>query len=164
MINFFEENCREENIVYRQFGICDDQNSEVAYIDVDNNSKWIASVINPNSKPVCFTAIDNCIEIRRENGNMDLRCDGMIDYPDNIVFIELKNQHTGGWASDGLQQIESTILHYQHNHDLSLHKYKRAFVINKKRKHFQTIETELKRRFFDTYRVRISIGGEINIK
>lgn len=164
MINFFEEDCREENIVYAQFGICDDQNGEVAYIHVDHPSKWIASVINPNSKPICFTAIDNCIEIRRENGDMDSRCDGMIDYQDNIVFVELKNQLTGGWASDGLEQIESTILHYQQNHDLSSYKYKRAFVINKKRKHFQTVETELKRRFFDTYQVRISIGGEINIK
>ena len=163
MINFFEAACREEAITGNRFGICDDQNGMAAYVDMDEQHKWIATVNNPEAKPVCFTAIDNCIDIVNPNGDMDSRCDGMIDYEQNIVFVELKNQLTGGWASDGLKQLESTIVHFQQNHNFSVYNYKRAFVVNKKRKHFQTIQTELKRRFFDTYRVRISIGGEINI-
>lgn len=163
MINFFDAACRREAITDIQFGVCDNQNGTVAYVDTENRDEWIATVNNPESKPVSFTAIDNRIEIRRKNGDMDSRCDGMIDYNENIVFIELKNQITGGSPKEGLNQLENTILHFQKNHDINIYRYKRAFVINKKRKHFQTIENELKRRFFDQYRVRISIGGEINI-
>lgn len=164
MSNFFEDSCREVAITTIRFGICDPQNGAPAYVDHQSENDWIAIVSNPDAVPINFTAIDNCIDIRRDNGDMDLRCDGMIDYEENIIFVELKNQITGGWSAEGVTQIESTILHFQQHHDLSVYKYKRAFVINKKRKRFQVIDTDLKKRLFQTYRIRINIGGDITIK
>lgn len=47
---------------------------------------------------------------------MDSRCDGMIDYDENIIFIELKNQITGESPKEGLNQLENTTLHTFFSH------------------------------------------------
>lgn len=163
-INFYDANCQENGINYLRFGLCDDENGAVAYVNTDQEDKWIATVDNPNRVLLTFTAVDNCIEIKRANGEMENRCDGMLTYPDNIVFVELKNQRTGGWLTDGLEQLESTIIAFRKNHSLDKIKYKRAFVANKRRIHFHVLDSERKRRFFDKYRVRLSVEGSIRIK
>ncbi|MGV6946777.1 hypothetical protein [Sphingobacterium kyonggiense] len=162
-LDFYDAKCQSAGIDLQLFGICDDEDGKKAYVDSDQDNKWIATVLNSRQLPITFTAIDNCIEILRDNGEMENRCDGMLTYPDNIVFIELKNQRTGGWIGDGLDQIETTIIHFKANHKLNDIKYKRAFVANKRKIYFHVLDTERKRRFFDKYRVRIHVGGDIKI-
>jgi hypothetical protein len=94
---------------------------------------------------------------------MEKRCDGMLTYQDNIVFVELKNQ-LKDWIQDGLEQLETTIKHFTIAHDLEKIRHKRAFLANKKKRHFHVIQHEMKKRFFDTYKVRINIEGTIKIK
>lgn len=122
MVNFFLEQCQESNIIDIHFGICDDKNNTPAYVDRIEQKKWIAIVENPNQRNIRFTAIDNCIDIRRSNGKMDSRCDAMLDYDENIVFIELKDQRSS-WISEGLDQLEATIKSFQANHDLRQFKH-----------------------------------------
>lgn len=79
------------------FGICDDEDEAAktpAYVDVDVNrqDKWTAIVKNKSEKIISFIAVDNKIEIKRDNGQMENRCDAMLHNDDYIVFIELKDQ------------------------------------------------------------------------
>ena len=162
-VNFFDAKCRSTTN-NSLFGLCDNEDSNPAYLDFNNKSNWNASVTNSvPPKELVFIAIDNCIEIRRENGDMDNRCDCLLSYVDNIVFVELKNKG-GSWISEGMNQIEVTLKNYNTNHDLSTIKHKRAFVANKRHPNFRVIDNEIKRRFWDKYRVRLNIDSEINIK
>lgn len=163
-INFFSEDCQQSDITHNQFGLCDDEDGNVAYVDTANSEKWIATVDNAARTPITFSAIDNCIEIRKPNGDLESRCDAMLRYPDNIVFVELKNKISKGWIMDGLNQLETTLINFRQNHDLDAIRHKRAYLSNRRRRHFHVIEHELKRRFFDIYKVRINIEGKIPIK
>ena len=76
-----------------KFGLCDDVASEncpknPAYIDEYDNDKWTAIITNTDQKIAIFYPIDNCIEIRRPNGEMDNRCDGLLKYDGNLIFVE----------------------------------------------------------------------------
>jgi hypothetical protein len=61
------------------FGICDDQNnSKPAYLNVDKPDTWVAKVTNPTKEGITFIAVDNCIDIRRKDGSLESRCDGIL--------------------------------------------------------------------------------------
>ena len=86
----------------------------------------------------------------------------MLTYADNIVFVELKAV-LKSWIPNATEQLETTIQHFIAHHDISTYRHKRAFACNKKHPKFQVIDNETKRRFFDTYRVRLNIQGVIKI-
>ncbi len=161
-INFFEAKCQESPISAIRFGLCDDQNGQKAYTDTNNPNNWIAVLENAHKQPVTFTAIDNCIEILRGDNNAEKRCDGMLTYTDNIVFVELKEVEKA-WILDAVEQLETTIRYFMENHDINLFRHKRAFACNKKHPRFKVIEPETKKRFFDTYRVRLNIQATIKL-
>jgi hypothetical protein len=161
-VNFYDE-AFQTKTTENKFGLIDDENNTAAYINVIEPSKWNAIVINSFSKEITHTAIDNCIELRRENGEMDNRCDSMLTYDDNIVFAELKNKGAE-WITEGIKQIEITINHFSQNHDLLAIKHKRAFVANRRHPNFHVIENETAKKFWENYRVRLNVDSEINIK
>ena len=162
-VDFFNTNCKEAPINDSLFGICDNEDGRKAFTNKTNKDIWIAKVKNDKNIIVLFTAIDNCIDILRENGNMDNRCDGMLSYDNNIVFIELKNQRLS-WISDAVKQLETTIEHFKSNHNLNAYKHKRAFVSNKKHPHFHVIDTEMKQLFYNKFKVRLNVNATIEIK
>lgn len=161
-ISFFEPACQEPPITAASFGILDDKAGSKAYTDSENPENWVAIVKNAGQVAVTFTAIDNCIEILRPNGDMESRCDGMLTYPGNIVFVELKNQRTG-WMSDAIGQLEITIRQFIEQEDIAQFRHKRAFACNKRRPHFAVIENETMKRFFDELGVRLNVQAEIVI-
>ncbi|MBK6964028.1 MAG: hypothetical protein IPH20_08775 [Bacteroidales bacterium] len=108
---FFQDACQETQLNNDLFGICDDQNGRKAYTSLININNWVAKVQNGNNKSVVFTAIDNCISIVDENGNMTKRCDGMLTYADNVVFVELKDKNAD-WISQAVEQLETTIQYF----------------------------------------------------
>jgi hypothetical protein len=160
--NFFNNRCQEPSISAQLFGLCDDQNGLKAYTNVLTPNTWVATVENPETKPVIFTAIDNCVEILRGDGSLERRCDGMLTYTDNIVFVELKEVEKA-WITGAVEQLETTIQYFTENHDINLFRHKRAFACNKKHPRFKVIEPETKKRFFHNYRVRLNIQGIIKI-
>jgi len=165
MINFFHNNCNEATINNIEFGICDDQNGTKAYTDKTNSDKWIAIIKNEYEKEIVFTSIDNCIIFHKE-GTQDKEstCDGMLTFTNSLYLVELKIQGTGGWLSKAISQLENTIkLITQHN-DISAIRYKKAYSCNKKHQYFQVIESERKKRFFDSTGFRIDAQVEIIIK
>ncbi len=158
-LNFFDVACQESPLENILFGICDGQKGVKAYTDVNNSSAWIATVKNEARIKLTFTAIDKCVikdhELRGKG-----RCDGMLYSNEHLYFIELKDQ-SKNWISEAIEQLESTIQFFIAHHDIKKYKHKKAFVCNKRRRHFQEIDNELNLRFFRAYGVRIDVQAEI---
>lgn len=161
-VDFFQAKYQSRT-TEKLFGICDNQDGQKAFIDKANQDKWIATVKNDKNSEILFNAIDNCIDILRDNGKMDdNRCDGMLTYENNIVFIELKDKMKR-WIPDAINQLKTTIEHFISNHDISVYQHKRAFAVNKQRPHFNYGNQERSQRFFGQYRVRLNIQATIKI-
>lgn len=159
-VNFFDKDCQEGHILDREFGICDQQDGEKAFVDRDNRPAWIATVNNNANIPLTFTAIDNCVEILRDDGGMEKRCDGMLTSDEHIVFLELKSKRTN-WVSEAAAQLESTIRNFIKHHNILLFASKRAFACNNKHPQFRVIHHELKQRFYQQYKVRLNVQAVI---
>ncbi len=163
-VNFLNEDCQSYTQEVR-FGICDDDNKKPAYIATGPNEKeWIATVVNKQPKVITFTAIDNCIEILREDGNMESRCDVMMIYENNIIFVELKDKRED-WRTLGINQIEITLTHFISNHTeyYKSFKKKRAYVANRKHQISKVANFELGKRIFSEYNIRLHLKSEIEI-
>lgn len=142
-INFFKEHCQRKTD-QPKFGLCDDPppSNDPAYIDIDvcnEEKKWIAIVENSKKIEVIFTAIDNCIEIKRANGEMDKRCDGMLTYQNSIIFIELKERSSRNsiWIDEAEGQLKNTIHRFLKNYDIANYRSKKAYIANRKKPSFQ---------------------------
>ena len=166
IVNFFETGCKEPAKTDDSFGICDDQNGTKAYTNIDDKTKWIATVKNDNKLKVQFTAIDNCIIVLKEGTNdKESTCDGMLTFKNSLYLVELKKQRTGGWISEAVEQLKNTIKLIVKNHSIENFQYKKAYACNRRHPNFTTIANELSRRFFrETNGFRIDIQAEIVIK
>jgi hypothetical protein len=159
---FFQAQC-QDTTTNTLFGICDNQDGSPAFIDLANENIWIATVINNSAISVTLIAVDNCITILRSNGEMDSRCDAILTYPDNIIFVELKDERSS-WISHAIEQIETTIINFKANYNISGYKHKRAFAANKKHPNFRSGYLERYQRFYREHRVRLNIEATIVIK
>jgi hypothetical protein len=162
-MDFFETTCQEPTIDESIFGLCDDQMGAKAYTNIDDQTKWIATVRNNRNKNLTFTAIDKCVFNDDDEPDRG-RCDGMLTSAEHehIYFVELKNDRKN-WIPDAIEQLESTIKFFISHHDIRVFKHKKAFACNKKHRHFHEIDNELNLRFFRTYRVRIDVQADIII-
>ena len=158
-INFFDANYQSQTNQYK-FRLCDDPNEDPAYIDtdIDDCSKWIATVENNQEIEVIFTAIDNCIEILRSDGTMDNRCDGMLTYNNHLIFVELKEKnYRNNWVVKGEKQLKNTINVFIANHDLEIYKS------NNKKPNFQSSQITRMDKFKDETGFRLIIQNTIEI-
>ncbi len=119
-IDFFEQKCKS-NSNKKEFGLCDDPPpaTNPAYIDEANKSNWIGIVKNDKEKKVEFIAIDACIDVRRPDGSLESRCDGLLSFDNDLIFVELKSRESGGWLTKGREQLTITINTFKANHDIS---------------------------------------------
>ena len=134
-INFFIEESKthsNKNV----FGLCDDDNSQPAYIDEDitnKNGKWIAQVNNDSLKEIDFYPVDHCVEIKRADGKDAQKCEGILYWDDsNIVFTELKDRQLkpAVWLSDAENQIIETMTCFFDNYDIQAY-HAKAWICNK---------------------------------
>ncbi|NJK96947.1 MAG: hypothetical protein HC905_20320 [Bacteroidales bacterium] len=148
-----------------KIGICDDNNQNIAYFDLVNESNWIAMVNNSENKEIVFTAFDYCIDVFRENGEMDKRCDVLMTFEESLYFIELKSK-VSDWQSEGIEQIEVTINNFINkipDYYWSFKKRK-AYVANKRHPSFNVTKITDMERFRDQYHVRLDLQATILIK
>lgn len=128
------------NIPNPQFGITDETGDEStpARVDVANSAIWDLTVINNSGVVVTFKAVDWCVPIYR-TGTYDLddetrttaqfssdstgtelikRCEGFLQYDNNILFIEIKRIKTkpSRWIKDAREKFEETILSFKEHH------------------------------------------------
>lgn len=157
-LDFQNSDC-QDTLCEVLFGLCDDNNGTNAYTDLDHPENWSATVRNNRRKIVTFTAIDKCI-LHDSDFIGRGRCDGLLTTDEHIYFVELKSQ-ARNWISDAIDQLESTILFYIADNDISGFKHKKAFACNKKYRRFQEIDNELNIRFFRKYGIRIDVQAEI---
>ena len=160
-LNFFEKNCQEPPLTNIEFGLCDDENGTIAYTDIADKTKWIATVKNDIQKSIVFTAIDKCVLFDIEHTGRG-RCDGMLTSDNLLYLVELKNQ-IPPWQTHAIDQLESTIQFLVDNHDISQFKKRKAFASNKKREAFVIIDNEFNKIFYKRTTFRIDIQAEIVI-
>lgn len=166
-INFFDSKCQSKTD-QPKFGLCDDptQSNSPAYIDTTDPNKWIAIVENTNKIEVTFTAIDNCIEIRKPDGDMDKRCDGMLTYQSSIIFVELKERRgkNSAWVGKGDEQLRNTICVFIKNYSIADYKSKKAYIANREKPHFQSSQIERMEKFKNETGFILIIQNTIEIK
>jgi hypothetical protein len=164
--NFFETDCMEPSRSDELFGICDDQDGAKAYTIATDNARWIATVINKNQKAISFTAIDNCVVVKKEGTkDRESSCDGMLTFSNSLFLVELKKQGTCGWLSKATSQLENTIRMLSATHNLSRYRYKKAYICNKKYPYFQSIKHSEQQVFFrKTKGFRLDVHAEIVIR
>lgn len=163
-VDFFTSTCSEGARTDELFGLCDDQNSTIAYSDTTNSKKWVATVINNETREVVFTPIDYCITVYKEGTNdQESTCDGMLTTTDTLYLVELK---TGvkGWQSQAIDQILNTIRLIAENHNLSAFRFKKGFACNNKHPNFAIIDNELNKRVFKATGFRLDAQANIVIK
>jgi len=160
-LDFFRSKCQEAPRTNNMFGLCDDQDGKIAYTDVVNPDKWIATVNNANHREVVFTAIDKCVLLDVEFKGRG-RCDGMLTTVDSLYLVELKDKEPP-WLEIAIAQLESTIQFLDENHDLSAYKKRKAYACNKKRDRFVVFDNETNARFFKKTTFRLDAQAEILI-
>lgn len=131
-INFFEEACKTESNK-AQFGLCDDTPppEKPAYIDENDQSKWIGKVANPTNRNVAFYAIDNCVEILKADGvSKESRCDGMLHFDNSVLFVELKMRGSSGWLMKARTQLTFTLGKFQLDNNLAVFDKVEAYACN----------------------------------
>ncbi|NCU05226.1 MAG: hypothetical protein GXC73_14700 [Chitinophagaceae bacterium] len=140
-INFSEAKCQTFSR-RKLFGLCDDPPpaSKAAYIKEGDGGSWIAVVVNDDEYDVTFTAIDNCIEIKRPDKKMAKRCDGMLTYNSNVVFVELKQRGGKGadWVKDAEEQLRTTIGYFELEDEAENYETKEAYIANSERPKFKS--------------------------
>ena len=115
---FFEINCQTQSNKDR-FGLCDDPHpsKRPAYIDENESNddkKWIAIVNNPRKKTVKFYGVDRCVKILGANGEPEKRCDGLLLYSNNLIFVELTTKQKK-WFASCKDQLIATIRAFKQN-------------------------------------------------
>lgn len=165
-IDFFKSKCQTFT-QEKNFGLYDAEDKTPAIIMLTDQSKWNATILNDDTKEILFTAIDNCIDIWRNQNEMESRCDAMMTYESNLLFVELKNKRDS-WQAEGLAQIEATIkqmIAEKHDYYFSFKKRK-AIVANAKHQfpHFQNYNLEQREYFMREYKARIQFEAQIVIE
>lgn len=165
-IDFNVESCQttSDNKV---FGLCDDSApaKKPAYINEDEGSKWIAVVENEAKHPITFTAIDNCIEIRRADGKMEKRCDGMISYNKSIIFVELKQRSIKGsvWVKEAESQLKATIGVFEKTKFSKTFSIKKAYISNSDQPKFKVSQSRRMENFYTETGYVLRIEARIRV-
>jgi hypothetical protein len=165
-VDFFKADCQKITSE-KKFGLYDAEDKSPAKIKLTDEPTWNATVLNDGVKQILYTAIDNCIDVIRENGDMDSRCDCMLAYDSTLLLVELKNKRDS-WQAEGLAQIENIALrmvaeipHYYYGFNK-----RRAIVANRKNQFpsFYDSNVEQRQYFISKYKMRIQFDAEIIIK
>lgn len=148
-----------------KFGLCDEPapSERPAYLSEETSNDWIAVVHNSKQNPISFTPIDHCIELLKDDGRMDNRCDCSLFHNSTIIFVELKQRKTKGneWIKQGEKQLRSTIKHFEREAEAQHFIYKKAYIANSCRPLFRKSQVERMQRFFDDTGYSLRIENDI---
>lgn len=131
-IDFFKQSCKSSSSK-AEFGLYDKPApaQEPAYIMEDDREQWIATVKNQEKIAVDFYALDSCLELLRDDGTMQQRCDGMLKAGEHVVFVELKERGNRNWFKSAKPQLIETIDRYRLEHGISEDVLIKAYACNK---------------------------------
>lgn len=165
-VEFFKTDC-QNTVSEKRFGLYDAEDNTPVKIEITDEELWNATVLNDEGKSILITAIDNCIDLFKPNGEMDSRCDCMITHDETILFVELKNKKDS-WQTEGLNQIENIVKTMTVEIPAYLNNFKKrtAIVANKRHQFpsFQKSNTEQRQYFYSKYKLRIQFEAVITIE
>jgi hypothetical protein len=164
-VNFFDPQCQTGPFNDALFGLCDDQSSTTAYVDLTAQENWLATVENPNERDVIFTAIDKCV-IKDDEAAGVKRCDCMLTTHQELYLIELKDWSRGGWQARSIEQLKCTIelLEASHTEEvLNRYRPKKAYICNNRKSPFPRTDFNTKNHFYRSYRFRLYIQTIVKI-
>lgn len=165
-VEFLKADCQNTTNEMK-FGLYDAEDQTLVTIKLTDEELWNATILNNDSKNILVTAIDNCIDMFRQNGDMDNRCDCMLTYDTSILFIELKNKRDS-WQSEGLAQIENVvkIMIAEIPGFYNGFAKRKAIVVNRKHQFpsFQESNPEQRQLFWSKYKIRVQFKAEIVVK
>lgn len=129
--DFFQESCSSVSSK-KIFGLCDDTPppSKPAYIKEEEGEAWIGVVNNSSELECTFHAIDNCVELRDYENQLESTCDGLLEFENNLIFIELKEARSSGWFQKGVSQIKNTILLFKKEQNIEDWNSVSAYICN----------------------------------
>ena len=139
-----------------------------AYSTLEKGNRAEVTVKNPLGIQYQFVPIDYNIVIRRDNGEMESTCDGMIHYGEkrNVIFVELKDRSGKDWISKAVGQLGKTIEIFSRKHPYTSLGKKRAYAAN--RQHMPYHVSSSNRDLCDTFRNKFHYGlcicGTIDIR
>ena len=156
-IDFFQAPCQSKT-QETVFGIYD---VPPATLSFKNSDDWQAWVDNPKGKEITHTAIDDCLEILRIEGE---RCESMITYDDVLTFIELKDRDGGRWAGKARDQLINTIALFKRDADVALYKRLYGHIANKQRPYFKAGGKSFSQQFEDETGFILRVSDVIKIE
>lgn len=163
-VDFCKPSCQTTNISAKIFGLADPQDKTPAIVLYNEPEKWVAEVENRTGIPLNFTAVDNCIEIFREDGQMENRCDAIITGGNYLIFVELKDQR-GDWIQYAVEnQLKTTIRCFKENCEMSRYRKRYAYACNKRHPQFQYSHMSMMDEFRKETGVRLCIVNKIVMK
>jgi hypothetical protein len=167
-VNFFDTGY-EETVNIDEFGICDENLVPCSYLGLDvlDKNKWIATIKNDALIELVHTPIDKCLELKRENGEDDNKCDSMIYKKfELILFIELKERRSPGWVSDAMKQLMVTIQHFKnvHPNEYNLFIKREAHIANSLHPKFNSFSSIDKEKFLVATGFRLFGVAEISVE
>ena len=172
-IDFLDPKHRtEEERTDECFGLMDGATgnpSTPAYSSLKNQEGWIATVLNPEKKAVCFVPIDSNILHHSDLPGVG-RCDGMLldEAEKRIIFVELKEVRKS-WIQLTTEQLKDTIDLFKKCHSgFSSSFLIVAFGCNRKRKTPFAADNRsvnaTKNKFLVETGVRLYLQAEINLQ
>jgi hypothetical protein len=163
---FFLEKCQTQS-KKKRFGLCDDPSplKNPAYIDEQDGAKWIAVVHNEERYEVVFTAIDNCIDLKKEDGNMEKRCDGLLIHDTTVTFVELKQRHQRGseWVKDAEKQLKTSIAFFEKEEIAATMTTKKAYIANSEHPKFKESQINRMNNFLEQTGYLLRIENRITL-
>lgn len=163
-MSFFGTSCSEIARNEEEFGLCDGQGLNRAFSTIHDPALWVAVVKNPTRGTITFTALDHCLDFRKNDTNdQESLCDGMLTFDNGLFLVELKAWRSSGWMSKAESQLRNSIALLREQHDVSTFRLRKACICNKRRPNFHVIETARKRAFFDETGFRLDVNTTIAI-
>ena len=151
---FFIESPRTDSI----FWLCDPGGELCSYStnEAQGVDRRCAVVHNNGRKAISFVPIDKNMLFRRANGDFESLCDGMLYSKDTreLSFVELKEYHGGGYASEAKKQLVSTLRLFLKSHNYQDYKNRRAFACNPVRPCFASSYREQISEFWKEFHFR----------
>ncbi len=173
-IDFFASCCKTTSS-QAKFGLRDDEffplmdtctpptDNKRAYIDENEEIEWIAEVENTAQQEVDFYALDNCVPFIREDGSLASRCDGLLSYAKNLIFVELKSREKGRWVKRGREQLTATISKFDENYNRKNYSNIEAYVSNNLKPDFHSGQQGAINQFFEDTDLILNVQKEINL-
>lgn len=155
-INFFKVGC-QTTTTETVFGIFDTPPATLVFADSED---WHVWVDNDQAKEITHTAIDDCLDIPRTEGE---RCESMITFNDVLMFVELKDRDGGRWAGKARDQLINTITLFKRDADIVPYTRLYGHIANKQRPHFKAGGMRFSQEFEDKTGFILRVSDVIKI-